>query len=139
MASEVFEGSGGSDRLGNELAEDHLHDRGDRQRDRNRHPGRHLTERSLDARLEDAGYRGSASTPRSSDVIVMPSCAPDKWYESATTSAAPPQPRLALAGPLVDPSAVDRDEGEFRRHEPGVGDDERERGEEPYGGVDQDP
>ena len=47
--------------------------------------------------------------------------------------------RLALAGPLVDPSTVDRDEGEFRRHEPGVGDDERERGEEPYGGVDQDP
>ena len=53
-----FRGVGGSDRLGNELAEDHLHDRGDRQRDRNRHPGRHLTERSLDARLEDAGYRG---------------------------------------------------------------------------------
>jgi hypothetical protein len=50
-----LEGSGGGDRLGNELAEDHLHDRGDRQRDRNGYPGRHLTERSLDARLEDAG------------------------------------------------------------------------------------
>ncbi len=47
--------------------------------------------------------------------------------------------RLALAGSLIDPSAVDRDEGEFRRHEPGVGDDECERGEESYGGVDQDP
>ena len=53
-----LEGPGGGDRLGNELTEDHLHDRGDRQRDRNRHPGRHLTERSLDARLEDAGYSG---------------------------------------------------------------------------------
>ena len=28
----------------------------------------------------------------------------------------------------IDPSAVDRDEGEFRRHEPGVGDDEGHSG-----------
>ena len=72
-------------------------------------------------------------------MIVMPSCAPDKWYErrdsKRCTAAAAPGP----GRPLVDPSAVDRDEGEFRRHEPGVGDDERERGEESYGGVDQDP
>ena len=34
---------------------------------------------------------GSASTPRSSDVIVMPSCAPTSGTRGATTSAAPPR------------------------------------------------
>ena len=45
--------------------------------------------------------------------------------------------RLALTGPLSDTRAIDRDEGEFRRNKTGVGNDECERSEKSYGGVDQ--
>ena len=39
--------------------------------------------------------------------------------------------RVALPRALVDASSVDGDQGEFRRNEAGVGDDQRQGGEEP--------
>ena len=70
-------------------------------------------------------------------MIVMPSCAPDKWYESDNkrcTAAA----RLALAGRSSIRARSTATRANSAATNPALA-TTSERGEEPYGGVDQDP
>ena len=119
------------DCFGHQLTEDHLHEGCDHERNRNRDPRRHLTKNGLKTGLEDAGHGGlgehTEQQRRDRDAEL---CSRQVVRQPAEQSLDGDRPRLTLPGSLVDPGSVDSHQGELRSHEPGVGDDERERGKQ---------
>ena len=119
------------DRLRDELAEHHLHNGGDNERDSDRHPGRRVAEHVAEVGLDDLGDRWLGERAkrkrrdrdaelRTGQVIREPT---KKALHLCGSGA-------ALAGTVIDPGAINGDERELGSNETGVGDHEAERGQE---------
>ena len=80
---------------------------------------------------------GAAMKPRTSDVTVMPSCAPERWNDRRCSTALRARgPLVARRGPRCRAIAVDGDERELGGDEEGRGHHQRQYGEQPECGSD---
>ena len=132
-------GPGDGERLRHQLAHHHRHEGGQhegRRRSTCPTPGpRPRPARRSGSRA--AAMVGSAMKPITSEVTVIPSCAPDRLNDRRRSAAAVARARRLPASRVeLDPVAVDGDQRELDRDEEPGGEDEQEYGDEAERGVD---